>query len=507
MRTTGCTARTSATVRRSAGLRRGWIVDLPVCAYPRGCPIPWYADDLVIGATIGRCVVVLALLAGCYEPHYVEGLFCSTKGDCPPDQECTASGRCYYVPGAGPDGRVTTLDVALQPDAPTGNNCSLLTQAGCTSTQKCTWIMDAMTPQYVGHIGCAPSGTAAMGDTCMMGAPGASGYDNCGKGLMCGNYRGTATGTCKAICDLQGGTPGCDSQRACVSYAGLFAVSGVTDPVAGVCDITCDPLGDNDFDGAGTTSSKTASTCGSLASVGCYGFPSLGTAPLTAWTCTNDINVDQQQPIGLRHRVQCLEANSCADPGPTIYTNSCNQGYLPLLEEQTGSTQVICVSMCKPAICYSGNCGASNTNRNGDPASLHQCTTAHRKGTFAATEHCQYLWWREIDGPSGTFLRSPTSDTVGFCMDFQKYRYDSNGDSQVTVTDMLLPNCDQLGSASVTGGNPQVPTSYFGAPDLGCVPSSFLGLPATGKAALAPEALQKRALTNLPRALYHRTVR
>lgn len=201
--------------------------------------------------------------------------------------------------------------------------------------------------------------------------------------------------------------------------------------------------------------------------------------------------------------MQCTELNGCAEPGPTVSTNSCNQGYLPLLYEQTGSTQIICVAMCKPAVCYAGNCGASNTNRNGDPASVHQCTSAHRLGSFAATEHCQYLWWREFDEASSTFLPSATADTVGFCMDFAKYRYDSNLDGQVNGSDLFLPTCDQLGSASVTGGNPLQPTTYFGATDLGCVPSSYRAL-ATGKGGLPPT--QKRALIDLPRTLYRRTM-
>jgi hypothetical protein len=465
--------------------------------------VAWYDEDLVSREPIGT--LVLAFIAACYTPQFVEGLACSDKGDCPPGQECMAGNRCYSV--LGTDARSQLLDAPQFADSSTGNVCNPLFQTGCSATQKCTWIMDQQTPTYVGHIGCAPAGVAAEGDTCTMGAPGITGYDNCATGLMCGSYRGTASGTCKTICDLQGGTPTCDSQHACVSYSALFTASGLLEPIAGVCDNVCDPLADNDFDGSGTTSSKTASACGALAAEGCYGTPSLGTAPATVWSCSSDINFDQSQPLGLRHRVQCTQSNNCADAGSNVYLNSCNQGYLPLLQEQTGSTQAICVSICKPAICYSGNCGTSNTNRNGDPASLHQCTTAHRKGSFAVTEHCQYLWWREIDAASSTYLPSSTSDTVGFCMDFAKYRYDSNSDGQVNGSDLFLPNCDQLGSASVVGGNPLQPTTFFGAADLGCVPSSYRPATATGKGSLTPAELQKRATIDLPRTLYHRTAR
>ena len=45
------------------------------------------------------------------------------------------------------------------------------------------------------------------------------------------------------------------------------------------------------------------------------------------------------------------------------------------------------------------------------------------------------------DVSSGTLLRSSYSDTLGFCFDHSKYRYDSNGDGQVTSADLTLPAC------------------------------------------------------------------
>jgi hypothetical protein len=391
------------------------------------------------------------------------------------------------------------------PGSATGGPCNLLTQAGCSIGEKCTWILESLSPQYVGHVGCAPDGTANAGDPCMFGAPGASGYDNCDKGLVCGNYRG-GTGTCKTICDQLGGTPMCAASHGCVTYAGLFETSTITPPAGGVCDVACDPLADNDFDGSGTASTKTGTVCNSTPSTGCYGYPSYGTPPVTTWSCTNDINFDESQPTGLRHRVQCTELNNCADAGPTIYVNSCNQGYLPLLYEATGVTTIICVAMCKPATCYSGNCGVGDTNRQGDPTSAHECSSGDRVGSFAVTEHCQYLWWREVDD-AGNHLASTTSDSVGFCMDFAKYRYDSNGDNQVNTNDLPLPNCDTLGSGYGTGSNPAIPTTFFGAADLGCVPSTYLPPAATGKQTLPVTTLRKRALTDLPRALFRRTIR
>lgn len=116
----------------------------------------------------------------------------------------------------------TRLDAPLLVDAPgTGVTCNPLTQSGCTGVEKCTWISDQVTPVYVGHIGCAPAGAAFAGDSCVYGAPGPSGYDNCANGLVCSDSRG-GTGACKSICDVQGGTPMCDASHACAAYADLF---------------------------------------------------------------------------------------------------------------------------------------------------------------------------------------------------------------------------------------------------------------------------------------------
>jgi hypothetical protein len=360
------------------------------------------------------------------------------------------------------------------PDAASSVPCNPLTQAGCAAGEKCTWLLDQVTPTYIGHIGCAPNGTAMAGDACMYGAPGVTGYDGCQRGLVCGDYRG-GTGVCKTICDNQGGNPQCATNDVCVVYSGLFYTGGLA--AAGVCDPRCDPLADNDFDGSGAMT-KTGTTCGSAANRGCYGYPSFGTPPATGFSCTTDINVAEGQPLGLRHRVQCLETNSCADPGPTIYVNSCNQGYLPLLRESTTVSTAVCVAMCRPMNCYSGNCGTANANRAG--AAPHRCNTTDRLGTFdtsANGEHCRYIWSFEIDD-QGNFLRSPSSDTVGFCFDHSKYLYDSDGNN---TPDMQLPECAALQPGFGSGSNPADPLTYFGAADLGCVDTATGGVMFAGK--------------------------
>ncbi|HEX5058484.1 MAG TPA: hypothetical protein VFV99_03945 [Kofleriaceae bacterium] len=363
------------------------------------------------------------------------------------------------------------MDAKVYMDAPpdAAGVCNPLTQTGCNVGDKCTWLLDAVTPQYVGHIGCAPAGTANTGDACIYGAPGVTGYDGCKKGLVCGDYRGGA-GVCKQICDNQGGSPACGANTSCVTYSGLFSTGSTTPAAAGVCDPSCDPLADNDFDGAGALT-KTGTTCGSSATVGCYGYPSFGTPPITAWSCTSDINYLEAQPAGFRHRVQCTETSGCADPGPTLYVNSCNQGYLPLLRESTMVSTAVCVAMCKPHNCYLGSCGTNNDFRLGDAP--HRCNTSDAMGTFdtsAGGEHCRFIWSFEIDD-NNTFLRSPSSDTVGFCFDHSKYLYDSNNDG---TADTPLPPCATLPNGTGSG-------TSFGAADLGCVDTANAGLPFTGK--------------------------
>jgi hypothetical protein len=354
---------------------------------------------------------------------------------------------------APPDGIVI---VDAPPDAP--SPCNVLTQTGCNAGEKCTWIIDAMTPQYLGHIGCAPDGNAASGAACQFGAAGPTGYDNCVKGTVCGNYTGGA-GVCKDVCDPQGGAPMCGANHACVVYSDLFYDGGT--PVAAVCDPSCDPLDDNDFDGPGSALSRTGTTCGS-ANIGCYGYPSTSTP--THFSCATDINYT----TALHHRTVLS--------GP-LFVNSCNQGYLPLLLETTTSTNVICVAMCKPQPCSAGACGSGDVNQHG--MAPHRCQTPDALGSFdtsATGEECAYWWYLETDSSTNTLTRSDYSDTLGFCFDHSKYSYDTNGDG---TADTPLPPCQQL-QIHATGTDPTQPLTYWGAADLGCVDSGAAGL-FTGK--------------------------
>ncbi|HEX5058486.1 MAG TPA: hypothetical protein VFV99_03955 [Kofleriaceae bacterium] len=381
----------------------------------------------------------------------------------------------FAVVACGDDGAAVHDAAPDTPDlcAKPASSCNPLSQSGCGAGEKCTWILDALMPQYAGHIGCARAGNGDIGAACTYRAPGCDGYDNCKQGLVCSDFFGGA-GVCKQVCDYQGGIPACDAQHSCVPYSGLFETE-TTMQAAGVCDVACNPLTDNDFDGAGTASTRTTNACGSDPTIGCYGYPSFGTFPKTEWSCTIDRNAAIAQPTGLRHRVLCTTANGCADP--SVYINSCNQGYLPLLRESTMVSTAICTALCKPKNCFAGSCGTGDIDRLG--AAPHRCQTPDRVGSFntgADGEHCRFIWSFEID-TQGNFLRSSTSDTVGFCFDHSKYLYDSNADN---TPDTPLPAC-----ATLPDGFATTTSKVDGAADIGCVDTTHAQL-AHGKAPAQP---------------------
>jgi hypothetical protein len=387
-------------------------------------------------AVTARVVVVVAMLVACGDSYQAR----------PPDASI-----------APPDNFCLTAR---------SSSCNPLTQAGCAAGEKCTWIVAQRAPQFVGFVGCARSGDRQLGEACyyselVAGSP--CDADDCGRGLVCSDPV-SDFGICKRICDHQVGD--CDGPQACVTYPNLFTSSPTTAPGAGVCDPMCDPLADNDFDGSGSAFEKTGASCGG--GDGCYGYPSSGTPPATAFTCRPERN----PTLALRHRSACTEATGCAEPGSVITVESCSQGYLPLLYERTGSTTVVCIALCKPLDCFAGNCGPDNEHRLGQAP--HRCTSEDRVGSFDTSptgEHCVFLWRREV-AEDGTFLPSPWSDQLGLCMDLSKYRYDSNGDNQLTEADLSLPPCWQLQDGTGSGTDRSDPLTWFGAADLGCVDSS-----------------------------------
>ena len=360
--------------------------------------------------------------------------------------------------------RIHALADAPQQDSSTadslfcgGDPCNPLTQTGCCAGYKCTWIDDQDSPQPLGHIDCVFRGTVPVGEPCTYGQGSYPRFDNCEGGAVCWN------GVCEQLCDPYSSYAACDASHACITHEGLFGPVG--QPVAaGVCEPACNPLDDNDFLGSGN---RTGSAC--VGASGCYGYPN-DTTP-TKWTCDH-------QRTSLVHRAACTTADGCANTAGAPYLDGCAQGYLPLLYDVTGSMQIDCIALCKPADCWAGNCGTASANLVG--ASPHTCTPADARGTFnvaTATnngDQCMYSWLFEVD-TLGNLVRSPTSDTVGFCVDHSKYKYDSNGDGQVTSADSAWPPCDSFTQPGRGSG------SALGAADFGCVSTSTAGVSFTAK--------------------------
>jgi hypothetical protein len=373
---------------------------------------------------------------------------------------------------AGTDSGV--LPDAALPDA--GGTCNVLAQTGCTATQKCTWILDTdgtASMSGLGHIGCAPNGTVATGSACTILPAASGGYDNCVRADQCVNN------TCKTICDDTGGTPACGANQGCVVYDGLFANSGSTTTPAGVCDPTCSPLDDNDFDGSGTAHAKVGTACSTDPLVGCYGTPS--SAHTTFFTCA-----PAASGTGLLTHRSVLPASS-------IYVNSCMSGYtIAFSTDAFGSTNVDCYAFCKPGDAYLNNPGTQIPNG----SAPHRCNTTDALGAFGATpsaanngtngEHCMYSWFFEIDDATGNHTPSPTSNSVGICWDHSKYKYDSNGDGSITAADSALPACTALPLTSATGA--------LTADQFACISTTTAGITFTGK----PKKLTHPYIEGLP---------
>jgi hypothetical protein len=139
--------------------------------------------------------------------------------------------------------------------------------------------------------------------------------------------------------------------------------------------------------------------------------------------------------------------------------------------------QIDCFAYCKPADSDMTAPGNATTGPNG--ASPHRCRIGDALGNFnggtpsgAANsngEHCWYSWYFEID-TANAWHKSPTSDTVGFCIDHTKYHYDSNHNGMIDSADALFPPCATLPTLSTM--TPPVD----GADSFGCVSSTKAGL-------------------------------
>ncbi|MCB9564047.1 MAG: hypothetical protein H6709_10165 [Kofleriaceae bacterium] len=302
-----------------------------------------------------------------------------------------------------PDANINLVDSATGPDAQT-TECNLLTNQGCATGEKCTWI-DVTAD--LGKIGCATDGTVAVGGACTTGQPGeTTGFDNCVGGSYC------LGGVCEAICSQS--PDSCDpATSTCSSYAGLFDGAPVD---LGVCDFLCNP-------GKQERRSDLAANCGVGAQGtprGCYGYVWNSSAnPRIDYACTPDISDAQ---VG--------QTPSPLTPDGNPYLNSCDAGYWPYVNNFAGDvTQVdICLAFCVPGESFQG----STANIGGLVGSGFTC--ADRGAVTTGTE-CRFQ--HIFDGTPDVAL-----NTSGTCMVVGDYLADWDNDTN--TPDTGIPSCGTL---------------------------------------------------------------
>lgn len=362
--------------------------------------------------------------------------------------------------GGGKDKPPTFIDASDDGGGP--GVCNPLTQTGCNTGEKCTWIVDQDTPTEIGHIGCTPDGTVAVGAACTVGPAGPTGFDDCVKGSIC------VAGECKTICDPQaaGAASGCDDQHSCSRYSGLFDQGGTT--VAGACDPKCDPLDQNLLAGTGALAAC-GSTNPAMPNKGCYTF---------------DFNSFSCAPVGMSTLAKTDRVEPVLSPSGNPFVNGCAPGYVPFFFEMTGSMKVLCTGLC--ASDNISNVAAERVNDTGVDARTAKLVTepaprvgdglcvAGKKGSATGgAQNCVMIWGYFTDA-NGNPGPSPYNETVGVCFSFGQFMYDSDNDMQ---PDKVFPDCKTLPkrSAATTGDDDD-------AADFGCqkiAESQFQGQPVT----------------------------
>jgi hypothetical protein len=336
------------------------------------------------------------------------------------------------------------------PEAPV--TCNPVMQTGCSTGEKCTWIIDQngdATTADIAHIGCAADGSLAVGATCNRAdATVNGGADMCVAGAFC------VGGACEVICDYQNQT-GCDSDHKCQNYADVFTSGDTT--VAGLCDPTCDPLTQrlltDQSEACGTPATAPTKECVS--------------GDFTTFTCAPSGSGDY--PFTDRVPVT-----------GTVYLNSCAPGYEPLLAASETDTTTVCTGFCAPLDIDNGSNHVNNGPGDGTVAVKNygdatptvghgKCTPDDGSGTGGkgsidgGQEECWYIWHFNF-AQDGTLNDSPYNDVLGYCFANHQYEYDSDMSGS---DDTTFPYCNTL--------PPRGPTTTGGSDDsmdFGCVKSS-----------------------------------
>jgi hypothetical protein len=225
-----------------------------------------------------------------------------------------------------------------------GGTCNPVTQTGCDTGQKCSWLVVSDEP-FLGRTACVTDGTVAVGDACTEGAPGeTTGFDDCAAGGLCIHSK------CKAICSVD--PPSCTEGYNCATYENVF--SDDTTSNTGVCDTVCDPINPTECD----------------ENEGCYlslfdGIATCAGIPAAA--------------ADLRQNDECLAASSGG-----CYLNGCAAGFTGFIFVAEGQPR-LCTAYCSPVNTYLNDPlgkGYSNTNKtliagaDADGADPYACTGA-----------------------------------------------------------------------------------------------------------------------------------
>jgi hypothetical protein len=236
-----------------------------------------------------RCVALLAVVAGCYNPRFREDLACGPDGECPEGQACGPDSRCH-PPGSFPidapqgmlDAFQTTPDTSLPPiDA---------VPVGCQSNADCQNPPDACASPGTcnlttgvcafGAVDCSHLNDSCNAGTCDVAAGG------CVKrpvpnGMTCGQDACGPFGDCVIdtgdVCDSTGAV-----SRSCTRFtcqAGMCTSNGYVDTQP--CSIPTDgrPCGQSSVTNCGACSGSSEAGCA---------FDGQQTCTCTDRACMND---------------------------------------------------------------------------------------------------------------------------------------------------------------------------------------------------------------------------
>jgi hypothetical protein len=279
-----------------------------------------------------------------------------------------------------------------------GSACNPVAQTGCGPGQRCTWIWTGPT---VGHNACLADGSVNLGDACTIGPDGeTTGFDNCKKGTSC------ISGVCKTICAASPDT--CPTSYNCTLYTGAPFDPDSTMGI-GFCDPGCDPLTQRRLtDGAAACGSPNPSA----PTLGCFGPVGGG-----HFVCTRILSTTKTQGV----------------PAGTPYVNACAPGFVPVPQDATPNSPAICTAFCRPA-------DSSSVSPAGAPGLAGSGYTCPDKGA-AAPHECRYHWWWWEDFTAPGYTPSSNSNTLGICLNYPSYQFDSNNDGRL---DMTFPSCTTL---------------------------------------------------------------